>query len=52
MINIRYFFITDQVEKDNVIIMHCPTGAMIGDFMTKPLQGEKFREFRKAILGI
>jgi hypothetical protein len=50
-LNIRYFFITDQVELGNVQIEHCPTDDMIGDFMTKPLQGEKFRKFRELILG-
>ena len=50
-INIRYFFITDQVELGNIKIEHCPTDDMIGDFMTKPLQGEKFRKFRQMILG-
>jgi hypothetical protein len=50
-LNIRYFFLTDQVEKGNVIIEHCPTEEMIGDFHTKPLQGEKFRKFRDSILG-
>ena len=51
-INIRYFFITDQVAKGNVKIEHCPTDVMVADFMTKPLQGTKFREFRKSILGL
>ena len=50
-LNIRYFFLTDQVEKGNVTIVYCPTGDMVGDFHTKPLQGEKFRKFRNAILG-
>ncbi|CAJ1936841.1 unnamed protein product [Cylindrotheca closterium] len=50
-INIRYFFITDQVEKGNVKIKYCPTDDMIADFMTKPLQGEKFCKFRDLILG-
>ena len=50
-LNIRYFFITDQAEKGNLQIEYCPTDDMTGDFMTKPLQGEKFRKFRKAILG-
>ena len=50
--NIRYFFITDQVKKGNVSIEHCPTDAMVADFMTKPLQGSKFRSFRKKILGM
>ncbi|CAJ1963133.1 unnamed protein product [Cylindrotheca closterium] len=50
-INIRYFFITDQVEKGNVKIEYCPTDDMIADFMTIPLQGEKFCKFRDLILG-
>jgi hypothetical protein len=43
-LNIRYFFLTDQVEKGNVTIVYCPTDDMVGDFHTKPLQGEKFRK--------
>ena len=49
-INIRYFFVTDHVDKGNVSIEYCPTDQMIADFMTKPLQGEKFRQFHAAIL--
>jgi hypothetical protein len=44
-LNVRYFFLTDQVEKGNLMIKYCPTDDMIVDFMTKPLQGEKFRKF-------
>jgi hypothetical protein len=50
-LNIRYFFLTDQVKKGNLIIEYCPTDDMIGDFHTKPLQGEQFRKFRDAMLG-
>ena len=50
-LNVRYFFVTDQVEKGNLEIEYCPTDKMIGDFMTKPTQGKKFIEFRKDILG-
>ena len=50
-LNIRYFFLTDQIEKGNLNVEYCKTDEMIGDFMTKPLQGSKFREFRKVILG-
>ena len=50
-LNVRYFFLTDQVEKGNLEIRYCPTDEMIGDYMTKPLQGNKFRTFRKAIMG-
>ena len=30
----------------------CPTGEMIGDFMTKPKQGHDFRRFRNNVMGI
>ena len=50
-LNIRYFFISDQIEKDNLSVEHCPTDKMIGDFMTKPLQGTKFRYFANQVLG-
>ena len=47
----RYFFITDQIEKGNAVVEYCGTDDMVADFMTKPLQGEKFKKFRKMILG-
>jgi hypothetical protein len=50
-LNIRYFFITDQVEKGNAQIEHCGTDNMVGDFFMKPLQGKKFQRFRNDILG-
>ena len=50
--NIRYFFLTDQVEKGNLRVEYCPTSEMIGDFMTKPLQGKLFRKFRDLIMGV
>ena len=50
-LNVRYFFITDQISKGNLKVEYCPTETMVGDYFTKPLQGIKFIEFRKAILG-
>ena len=50
-LNIRYFFISDQVEKGNVQVEYCPSETMVGDLLTKPLQGTKFLEFRDIILG-
>jgi hypothetical protein len=50
-VNIRYFFITDHVDKGNVSLVWCPTGDMIGDFMIKPLQGALFHNFRDQIMG-
>jgi hypothetical protein len=49
--NIRYFFITDQIEKGNVSVEYCPTLDMIADFMSKPLQGQLFVKFKKMIMG-
>jgi hypothetical protein len=51
-INIRYFFITDRVKTGDVSLVWCPTGDMIGDFMTKPLQGALFWKFRDQIMGV
>ena len=51
-INIRYFFITDRISQGEVSLEWCPTGDMIGDYMTKPLQGELFRTFRDQIMGV
>jgi len=51
-INIRYFFVNDRVEAGEVSIQYCPTGDMIADFFTKPLQGTLFRKFRDQIMNI
>ena len=51
-INIRYFFITDMKEKGLISIKYCPTDDMLGDFMTKPLHGSKFKGFRNRIMNL
>ena len=50
-INVRYFFITDRISKGEVRVEWCPTGDMVADFMTKPLQGSTFKKFRDLIMG-
>jgi hypothetical protein len=50
--NIRYFFIKDQVDSKRVQIEHCPTEDMIADYFTKPLQGAPFRKLRDLIMNI
>ena len=50
-INLRYFWMTDQIKKGNVTVEYCPTDEMKADFFTKPLTGSKFYKFRKEILG-
>ena len=51
-INIRYYFIKDNVDKQHVQIMYCPTDDMLGDYPSKPLQGKKFRKQRKALMNL
>jgi hypothetical protein len=50
-LNIRYFFLTDQIEKGNVRIDHCPTGEMVADNLSKPLQGKTFTYLKKRLMG-
>ena len=50
-INIRYFFITDRVMQGKVSLVWYPTGDMIRDFATKPLQGSLFKKFGDQIMG-
>ena len=51
-INIWYFFITDRVKEGEVSVVWCPKGDIIGDYMTKPLQGAIFCKFRDQIVGV
>jgi len=51
-LEIRFFFVTDNVANKKLRIDYCPTDNMIADFFTKPLNGSKFRRFRAFILGL
>jgi hypothetical protein len=51
-INIRYFFIKNRVDNEELKIEYLPTEDMIADFFTKPLQGELFKTLRDKVLGI
>jgi hypothetical protein len=51
-IEIRYFFVTDQIAKKNLRVTYCPTDDMLADFFTKPLQGAKFWKFRNMIMNL
>ena len=50
-IAIRYFFIKDRIDSSEVVVSYMPTKLMIADIMTKPLQGDLFRQMRSALLG-
>jgi hypothetical protein len=51
-LDIRYFFVTDRVKMGDLCIEYCPTGEMVADFFTKPLQGSIFRKLRKVIMNL
>jgi hypothetical protein len=51
-INVRYFFVTDRIKSQEMNVEYCPTGEMLGDLFTKPLQGSLFRKFRDAIMNV
>ena len=51
-INIRYYFLQDRIENGEIKLVHCATDDMVADFFTKPLQGSKFRKFRKIIMNL
>ena len=51
-INIKYYFMMDKIKNGELKVQYCPTDDMVADYMTKPLQGWKFKKFRKAIMGL
>jgi hypothetical protein len=50
-VHIRYFFVKDRIDSNEIRVVHTRTDDMIADILTKPLQGEQFRELRAALLN-
>lgn len=50
-LNIRYFFIHDYVNNNEMIVNYVNTNDMIADILTKPLQGKRFNMLRDELLG-
>jgi hypothetical protein len=50
-IEIRYYYVADCIEKGDLTVVWCPTDKMIADFLTKPLQGRMFIQFRNVLMG-
>ena len=50
-INVRHFHIKEKVDNKDIKIQHCPTDEMLGDCMSEPPQGKKFKQFN-ARMGI
>jgi hypothetical protein len=51
-IAIRYYFIKDRMETNEVEVEYLKTADMIADILTKPLQGDLFRRLRRLILNM
>ena len=51
-VNVRFFLIEDCVDQKESSTECCHTNSMLGDHMTKGLQGHKFHEFWWAIVGM
>ena len=45
------FFVTDNIKRGRLQVMHCPTKLMVADFFTKPLQGAQFHLFPDEMLN-
>ena len=50
-LNIRLFYVTDAIERQEVKIAWYPTEVMLADFFAKPLKGNLFRKRIAVILG-
>ena len=50
-IRLRYFWLKDRVDTGDIVIKYLPTGEMLADVLTKPLQGEAFFWMRDRLLG-
>jgi hypothetical protein len=45
-IKAKYFLIKDYYNSGEIDLRYCPTDVMWADVLTKPLQGQKFRDMR------
>ena len=50
-LDIWNFVITDHVNEGDLEICHCLMDEMVTDCCTEPLQGKKFMEFHRKIMG-
>jgi hypothetical protein len=49
--NIKYFYITDLIQCNDIQIEYCPTEEMVANYMTKALEGAKFEGLCKIIMN-
>ena len=51
-LDIKHFYVTDQVERGLVSIEYCPTDQMVADYGTKALQGKPFSNHWSFIMNL
>jgi hypothetical protein len=50
--DIKYFYVTDLISRDEVEIEYCSTDEMLADYNTKPVVGRKFSLFRDRYMNL
>ena len=51
-LNLRDYFVTDQVKKSHLKVEFCPTQDILADFFTQPPQGALFIHMHEKILSL
>lgn len=51
-IHTRYLYATKRVKDGTIIIVYCPTKAMVADYLSKPLQGSFFCLHCNTLMGL
>jgi len=47
----RFYFVKDRADSGEIKIEYMQTGEMLADILTKPLQGQRFKDMRKKLLN-
>jgi hypothetical protein len=50
-LDIKYFYITDLIERKEVTLQYCPANAMLANYFMKPLTGFKFQKFCNTVMN-
>ena len=50
--DIRLFYATDLIGRNEVQVKYCPTEDMLADYMSKPLVGSSYKKQRQRILNL
>jgi hypothetical protein len=50
-VDVRLFWLGDRIMSGEIEVEYMPSDDMIADFLTKPLQGERFKLMRKKLLN-